>query len=327
VRVQHLALRILAGLAGLAVISAAGWYATWYCYPSEAAPLEDGAAFAVDQEQHESRGFGADAARVDSQITFRIPDGQAGAVYEYLKGKYVGKTGILHDRFPDLDLHGQAMSDVSLFTDEYYDTPSLDLYRTLNSTRHRTRINTTNPGDRKSGRELVQMKITPRGDFTMRSEFKYKVSRANGHKTMGDLHPLIRLIDIPQREDFEKVFRNAGIDPYALKYFFTIRQVRSRGYINWGDTNIFSFSVDEGRAGILWAEGRFASVDMGLVENEYTEADEARRETMWAIRDAIIEDLLQHFPELTQTTNSKYGILLTQMMHELPVIPLLFRVS
>jgi hypothetical protein len=68
-------------------------------------------------------------------------------------------------------------------------------------------------------------------------------------------------------------------------------------------------------------------VDLGLVEIEYTEADEARRKKIWEIRDAIIKDLQDQFPGLTRTTNSKYGIVLTKLMQEIPLIPALFRVS
>ena len=287
---------------------------------------QGGPDFTTHSERHAARGFGADSARVDSQITFRIPDGQAGAVYEYLKGKYVGRSGILADRFPDIELHGQAMSDVSLFTDVYFDTPTLTLYRTRNSARHRTRLNTTNPADRKSGRELVQLKVTPPGKFTLRNEFKYKVDPAGANaKSFDDVHPLLRLISKSQRDDFKKVFSDAGIDAYSLNHVFTIHQTRSRGYLNWGDTNIMSFSVDEGSASVLWAEGRFSSVDLGLVEVAYTEGDEAKREKMWEIRDAIIADLLQHFPELVQTTNSKYGIVLSHLIRQIPLIPLVFR--
>ena len=77
---------------------------------------------------------------------------------------------------------------------------------------------------------------------------------------------------------------------------------------------------------MLWAEGRFSSVDLGLVEVAYTEADETRRQQMWAIRDAIIEDLRAHFPELTQTSNSKYGIVMAELVEEIPLIPVLLRV-
>jgi hypothetical protein len=324
-RSRRLGIVLLASLGAVAALVAGGWYATWYCYPTVQPDPQDAPAFRPNQEQHTSRGYGADSARIDSQITFRIPDGQAQAVYEYLKGKYVGKSGILADQFPGINLHGQQMSDVSLFTDEYFDTPAFDLFRTRNSARHRTRLNTTNPEDRKSGRELVQMKITPPGKFTLRSEYKYKVERSGKRKSIDDLHPLISLVSKPLREDFKKVFTDAGIDPYSLKHVFTIHQTRSRGYFNWDDTNIMSFSVDEGSASILWAEGRFASVDLGLVEIAYTEGDEAKREKMWAIRDAIVQDLLDHFPDLTQTSDSKYGIVLNQLMSQIPPIPALFR--
>ena len=325
-RGRRLGIAILSGFAAIAALGAAGWFATWYYYPTVQPDPQDAPDFRPNQEQHTSRGYGAESARVDSQITFRIPDGQADAVYEYLKGKYVGQSGILKDQFPGINLSGQQMSDVSLFTDEYFDTPALDLFRTRNSARHRTRINTTNPDDRKSGRELVQMKITPPGKFTLRSEYKYKVDRDHGRrKSLDDLHPLISLVEKNLRPDFKKVFTDAGIDPYSLKHVFTIRQTRSRGYFNWDDTNIMSFSVDVGSANILWAEGRFASVDLGLVEIAYTEADEEKRQKMWAIRDAIVADLLEHFPELTQTSDSKYGIVLTQLITTIPPIPALFR--
>src|SRR5262245_46529344 len=142
-RGRRLGIALLSVAAGTAALVAAGWYATWYYYPKVGVELEGGPNFAPNQEQHTSRGYGADSVRVDSQITFRIPDGQAGAVYEYLKGKYVGQSGILKEQFPDIELHGQEMSDVSIFTDEYFDTPKLTLYRTMNSARHRQRTNTT----------------------------------------------------------------------------------------------------------------------------------------------------------------------------------------
>ncbi|HUR27888.1 MAG TPA: hypothetical protein VM509_06865, partial [Planctomycetota bacterium] len=83
----------------------------------------------VRSDQHEARGFGTDSARVDSQITMRIPDAQADAVYQYLVDKYVGQTGILAEQFPGIHLSGQKLSDVSVFRDEYFDTPALQLFK------------------------------------------------------------------------------------------------------------------------------------------------------------------------------------------------------
>ncbi|HUR29023.1 MAG TPA: hypothetical protein VM509_12610, partial [Planctomycetota bacterium] len=248
------------------------------------------------------------------------------AVYQYLVDKYVGKDDILGDRFPGKHLHGQKNSDVSVFTDEYYDTPSLALFANKNSVRHRTRVNTTNPEDRKSGRQLVQVKVTPPGQFTLRNELKYEVSNdARPAKQTGEKHPLIRLISKKLRADFEKVFAEAGLDARSLHHIFTIVQTRRRGYLNWDDKNILSFSVDQGSASILWGKGTFSSVDLGLVEIAYTEATEQRREEMWNVRDAILADLVRQFPALVQTTDSKYSIVLTQLVDQVPALPLLLR--
>jgi len=140
-----------------------------------------------------------------------------------------------------------------------------------------------------------------------------------------DSHPLVRLIAHAQREDFKRVYTDANINPYSLRHVFTIQQTRSRGYLDLDEKNIFSFSVDEGSAEMLWAKGSFSSVDLGLVEIAYTEADEARRKQMWAIRDAIIKDLEQHFPGLTENSDSKYSIVLDQLMRKIPLIPALLR--
>lgn len=286
-----------------------------------AAQNTEGVLNPVNQETHAARGFGTDSARVDSQVTFKIPEDQAEAVYDYLKNKYVGQNNIMRDLFPALQISGQKMSDVSIFTDEYFDTPNLDLYKNKNSTRHRTRENTTNPKDRKSGRELVQIKVTPPGHFELRAELKYKVKRSSKFKSEDDFHPLIQLINKKQREDFKNIFRNAEIDPQILRHIFTIIQTRSRVYINSGEENILSFSVDRGSADMMWAEGKFASVDVGLVETTYTEADEAKRKLLWNIREALIKDLLNHFPKLTINSDSKYSIVLDQLIKKIPAIP------
>jgi hypothetical protein len=319
---------VLIGVLSVAGLVAGYHWAADFYYPVVHADVAD-PQFAVNQDPHAARGYGLDSARVDSQITLRIPTQDVDAVYGYLRDKYVGKSGLLQERFAGAAIRGQDTSDVSVFTDEYFDTPALDLYCWKNSARHRTRINTTDPNDRKSGRSLVQMKVTPPGKFTMRTELKYEVrepSKPSSKLTNPDnAHPLIGLIPKSQRDDFKQAFLDAGIDPYSLRHVFTISQTRKRGYINLGDKNILSFSVDEGSAGILWTSGGFASVDFGLVEIAYTEADAATRKLMWDIRDAMISDLKRRFPALVQNDDSKYSIVLDQLMRQLRVIPGLLR--
>jgi hypothetical protein len=94
-------------------------------------------------------------------------------------------------------------------------------------------------------------------------------------------------------------------------------------YINWDETNILSFSVDQGGADILWAKEKFSSVDVGLVEVAYTEADKEKRDTMWRIRDALVKDLTEHFPELTVNSEAKYQIILRGLIKQISLIPIL----
>lgn len=300
----------------------------WYPYypPKPTIAIGPNEATGINQATHVARGTGVDAARVDSQITLKIPSEQVDAVYQYLKDAYVGKDGLLKDQFPSAHLRGQTPSDVSVFTDVYYDTPALDLYNNQNSARYRFRVNTTNPDDRKSGRELVQLKVTPPGQFDTRSEIKYDVMPLGDLKNgIDDAHPLIRLIKKNKREEFKNIFLKANIDPYSLREILTLQQTRSRVYINWDDTNIISFSVDHGGSSILWATSQFSSVDVGLVEIAYTEADVNKRKIMWDIRDAMVKDLTDHFPALTATTDSKYGIVLDGLIKQIHVIPLLIK--
>jgi hypothetical protein len=293
-----------------------------YYQAESGTPAEGPLGSNIDQAPHDA-GFGSDAARIDSQITFKIPEGQADALYQYLRTKYFPEKIVTMEQFPGVRLIGQEMSDVSVFTDQYFDTPNLDLYKNTNSARYRLRINTTDSHDRKSGRELIQIKVTPPGQFDLRNELKYKLSRSAQYQMRDGRLPFVRYVSGGKRADFIEVFAKAGIDANTLRHILTITQTRSRVYVNWDKKNIVSFSVDQGEARILWAKGKFASVDVGLVEKTYTEADESKRKIMWQIRTAMAEDLKKQFPGLTVTSDSKYGIVLGQIIKKIGYIPTL----
>jgi hypothetical protein len=310
VRLKTTLLTLLGSLIG----AAAGiWGLTRVSSVEPPAPLEELPLTISGLEAHAARGTGVESARVDSQITLRIPADQATRVYEYLHDTYHGKSGLLRDAFPNLDINGQGVADVSRFTDRYFDTPEFDLYRTHNSARHRSRINTLNANDRKSGRQLVQMKVTPPGRFDLRTELKYDVDQFPARQ---EEHPLLRLVKGADRPDCIAAFQRIGIDARRLQHVFTIEQTRSRIYINLGAVNIMSFSVDVGGATVAGQTATFASVDVGLVEIAYTEADDARRKLMWQVRDAAVADLLRHFPDLSVNSESKYSIVLAQLLRQ-----------
>lgn len=280
-----------------------------------------------NQDSHIS-GYGTDASRVDSQITLAIPEGQADEVYRYLRDTYVDHSTLLKQAFPELNLAGENKIDVSEFTDQYYDTADLDLYKTLNSSRYRFRINTTDPEDAKSGRELVQIKVTPPGKFILRTEVKFKVKHhksARKDVPLYNVSSIITLVESEQLDDFEQAFKAVGINPYSLEHILTTVQKRSRVYLDLNDKNFLSFSVDEGYAGKLWARAKYSSVDIGLVEKVYTPASAPERKLMWGIREVVLQDLLRKFPGLTQTTASKYNIVLDQIKNQIPYFEFLLK--
>ena len=282
-----------------------------------------------NQETHEAKGYGTNAARVDSQITLKIPEGKAQEVFSYIKETYAGNNDLLKNAFPALDLKGQEKIDIIEFTDEYFDTPNLDLYRNKNSVRHRHRLNTTDPNDRKSGRELIQMKVTPPGRFDMRTELKFKVEKKLKNqlkrKDLDNNNQLLRFVNINSRANFKDALTKVGIDPYSLRLIITNHQRRSRVYVNWGNENTFSFSVDEYEATLLGLKASACSVDVGRCEKPYTAANEAKRKVMRDVTDFMVADLKTHFPELEQNNEDKYNILLHQILAQLPCLEFLIK--
>lgn len=285
--------------------------------------------FTFDQNSH-TAGYGANASRIDSQITLSIPEERTEEVYEYLRTTYIDSAELMKQKFPELEIKGQNKIDISEFTDEYYDSPNLDLDKSLNSARYRSRINTTNAADPKSGRELVQVKATPIGQFDLRTELKFKVETnvlSQENAIRDDLAPLLKKVDKSQRGDFKKALQKIGINPYNLHHIFTIHQTRSRVYIDLNGKNFLSFSIDVGGARKLFTTGKFSSVDIGLVEDVYTPASEKERDVMWAIRDFMVADLKNKFPELKETTESKYSIVLDQIRNKIPYFDFAFKLN
>lgn len=259
--------------------------------------------------------FGTDFSRIDSQITLKIPEGKAQKVYDYLRKTYVDNDKTVKKAFPNFNIKGEPQVDISDFTDDYFDTSYLDLYQSQNTIRFRHRENTVNPADPKSGKELIQIKITPAGRFDLRSELKFKVNNSNPNSSF-----FLDRIDPALRADFQKaIFPLTSRD---LRPILTLNQKRSRVYLDLDKINFLSFSVDKGQSTIWGKTGQLSSIDIGLVETAYTEADETLRKKFQDINAFVVDDLQKKFPELIKTSEDKYVVILSQIIRQIP----LFRV-
>lgn len=299
---------------GIAVAATMGAYLL-YRAAANHAPI--GFAYTPNQDIHETTGnFGTDFSRIDSQTTFKIPEGKSSEVYAYLRKTYSANNDFLKNAFPHLNLEGQPQEDISDFVDDYFDTVYLDLYQSHNTVRFRHRENIVNKNDSKSGRELVQVKITPPGHFDLRNELKFKAKPEESRTIDKKGIALLDIVTSSQQEDFKAAV--APISPHDLRYILTLKQTRSRIYLNWDKENFLSFSVDAGGASIWNKKGVFSSVDIGLVETAYTEGDEDKRVQMQKIRAFIVDDLQKHFPGLTKNSEDKYVVVLSQIMSQIP---------
>ena len=239
---------------GIAVAATTGVY---LLYRAATNHVPVGFAYTPNQDMHETTGnFGTAFSRIDSQITFKIPEGKSSKVYAYLRKTYSANNDLLKNAFPNLNLEGRPQEDINDFIDDYFDTVYLDMYRSQNTVRFRHRENIVNKNDPKSGRELVQIKITPPGRFDLRNELKFKAepeeSRAIDKKGIA----LLEIVTSSQQEDFKAAV--APISPHDLRYILTLKQTRSRIYLNWDKENFLSFSVDEGEASIWNKKGAFS---------------------------------------------------------------------
>jgi hypothetical protein len=175
---------------------------------------------------------GFDVERIESEDKLEIPVDRAEELSSYLK-EYADDPSLLKKIDPSLS----ATWSVEWFIDRYFDTPQLDLLARGHGIRHRSRVNLMNQDDRKSGRQLMQIKLN-RGnpdEPLNRTEIKFKIKDPDNPKVPDDLHPVLGMIERDQREEIKQRVAEIGIDPYELRPILTLQQERRRVYIKEGD--------------------------------------------------------------------------------------------
>ena len=273
-----------------------------------------------------AQGVGLNGVRKENDDVMTFPTEKANEVYAYLKEKYYSHNDFLKEQFPDLNLTTQIEEDI--FTDDYFDTPNLDLLNKENLIRHRSRNNLTNIEDRKNGRELVQMKLSHDvNNAEVRDELKWHVASTykKGQNSLEEISPLIRIIQTKERADFERATEQLDISPYSLKKILTLFQHRKRLYVNWDGLGIITFSVDDAIVRRLWARVEFVDMEQQLSEIAYTQADEATRIKEVAIRQTIIKDLKDHFPFIQVSKSPKYNTVFELLEKNIPFLRTLIR--
>jgi hypothetical protein len=230
-------------------------------------------------EEEDMSASGFDNMRIEQEEKLFVPLEIADEALAFLKHRYVEDKG----RIAELDPLFTTYVHVEDFTDVYYDTPSLQLLAMQSGVRHRTRVNLTDPDHRKSGRELMQIKLNNITSNTLeRGEIKFAIEHRLP-KTAEDAHPMLGIVKPGHRELFKQRLVGIGLDPQAMRPVLTVRDLRTRVYFNRDDKPFMSISFDQASSKLLWAEYRFVEIEPELNEIGFTDADPEMRRYMESV--------------------------------------------
>lgn len=259
------------------------------------------ASAAVPAPAASAHGF--DVARIESDTTLAIPTGMAQDVWNFIQDRFVNDQAHLQSYDPKLT----SVTSDEQFVDTYFDTNSLPLLDSGSGLRHRRRHNESNPDDIKSGRELVQLKSgTVYGDVASRTELKFPVRLPGKTATPDDMQPLIGLVKKNEQENLKKRLTELHLDPYAFRPILTLTQRRQRITTMINGKPFVDFSVDTVHSKRLWFDVTYEQMELELNEITYTEADAATKAHLKDVRDRMVTEIADHFPQIVLDPQTKY---------------------
>lgn len=257
-----------------------------------------GPAHRAAAQEGEFSASGYDTLRIESEDKLNVPLDKADEVWKYLQEAYLLSGETLKQFHPEFNAYHYE----ELFADTYFDTPSLQLLQMKSGVRHRRRKNLTDEDHEKSGRELIQVKVSGISDNALnRGEYKYPVEYPMAFRG------LMGLVAKSERGELEGRLESLGLDPDTIEPVFTIFQTRNRVYINQGDQPFMSISFDQVSAFALWSKIEMVEIEPELNEVGYTEADPATKLKMEAVSAKISADLLERFPYIERDLTPKYN--------------------
>ncbi|MCI0587267.1 MAG: hypothetical protein L0323_10550 [Planctomycetes bacterium] len=239
------------------------------------------------------------------------------SVWAFLQDRLVRDVDYLHP----LDPSFTSTWSEELFHDTHFDTPTLQLHAMRSGVRHRSRVNLTNPADRKSGRELMQIK---RNDISAnqleRGEIKFEIERQAHPNSAEDRHPMLGLVKGEHRDLFKKRLAEIGLDPQAMKPILTVRDVRRRVYILSDGKPFMSVSFDTASSGIWWAKTESCEIEPELNEIGFTEAKPEKRAYMETVLHQVVGEILTRFPEIKSDLSPKYNKAFDRLEAQIPFL-------
>ncbi|MFN0058858.1 MAG: hypothetical protein ACKVX7_10420 [Planctomycetota bacterium] len=287
---------------------------TWLC-----SAIVLGTALPVYAQSAEFTAASEGAVRIECEYKLAVPEAIVEDVWRYLTTRYADAAFLDYD-----DRRFQATLSREVFTDVYFDEPTLTLLAMECGVRHRSRQ--VDAGGAKDGRQLLQLKL--RGDDSTglaRNEIKFKVDPPKSLKEDEDSHAVLGLLARADRPQFKKLVAEVGVDPFALERILTLEQVRRRVYLADQDGAFATLTLDQPRSTDFGRDVGFTEIELELNEIRYTEADAAGRARMHAVNDRIKRDLEARFPGIVPDQTPKYNKIFARL--ESGWLPLRFLIA
>ncbi|MBP7088356.1 MAG: hypothetical protein KBB01_03555 [Candidatus Omnitrophica bacterium] len=261
--------------------------------------------------------------RIENEDKLVVPKEKTKEVWSYMVERLVNEKTYLKSLDPGFESY---YSD-ELFIDVYFDSPNLQMLEKKSGIRHRKRWNLDNLEHKKSGRELIQVKLNyiDESNELNRGELKFKIDPSDKPNTPDELHPVIGLIDKPQRENFKQRIVELGIDPYSLKKILIIKQLRHSLYITKNSGQFMSIRLDEDSSRKFLVKWEHVELEPELNEIPYTKATPEERERMEDISKQIVADILKKFPEIKRDLTPKYNKAFEYFEKKIPFFRFLVR--
>nr|NIR48312.1 hypothetical protein [candidate division KSB1 bacterium]NIR71918.1 hypothetical protein [candidate division KSB1 bacterium]NIS23628.1 hypothetical protein [candidate division KSB1 bacterium]NIT70552.1 hypothetical protein [candidate division KSB1 bacterium]NIU24469.1 hypothetical protein [candidate division KSB1 bacterium] len=260
--------------------------------------------------------------RIENEDKLVIPPEKTEAVWNYLLGRLIKDKQFIKNLDSGLNSYWYD----ELFMDVYFDTPDLLMLRHQSGIRYRKRVNLTNPDHRKSGRELVQIKLSDVDESALnRGELKYTVEHPTNINTQDDIHPVLGIITPSERPRFKQVMSDLGINPYSLREVLVNEQRRRSIYITRYGEQFISIRLDECSSSLLWTDWRHVELEPELNELPYTQADSTEKAFMESINSRIVDDILEKFPEIERDLTPKYNKAFKHFDEKIPLLRFMIR--
>lgn len=257
----------------------------------------------------------AGGVRMEPAGKFVVPENRTEEVWKFLCSYFGDNSEVLKSLGPGFTCHFSEQ----LFTDTYFDTPSLQIAAKKSGVRHRRCVDITKSNDVQIGRELMQVNATDLSYSELeRSDAVFDIEYLTSIESPDDTHPMLGIIHRAQRTGFQDRLRSVGIDPGSMRPVFSISNLRRQVTIKRNDQPVLFIALDDSSTSALWARCHFYEIQTGIHHALLHQSEEPSLGYLQQVHAETLVALSTRFPSLQRDLEPKYCKALTALERRIP---------